>query len=375
MSVFYLMRKDNPVCEINVRAVGKNKVSVELARVIDEKRMPLAMQIEPDIASYLVRRLAPIMYGKLGFVVEHNGEPLAASLESIIDYTGGFSLIDDFWLTRKDGSLITWDGYNLFSNEIDEKVASISFTGDGTYDAPGFIRSPEFTTDGNVDKAWRKIDGETYLYKAGLPWEGPFGTEQFSEFYAAQIAERLNLDYVDYSLEMWMGRLCSVCKLFTSKNLSYIAAQNVYLDVDHYIRSLDSGSKLYQQIADIILFDSLAINTRHLGNFGFIQDNDTLDIIGVSPIFDNGMALFGNVPDKNLTNPGCKSLYYILSNVKFAITQPDEIKALLTERQRNLAGEMAGFRFKRHSEYNLNDGRLEMLESIIHSRAEFLSKP
>ena len=172
-----------------------------------------------------------------------------------------------------------------------------------------------------------------------------------------------------------MGRLCSVCALFTSEKFSYIAAQRVFLDVDNYIRTIDKNSMLYQKIADIILFDSLAINTRHMGNFGFIQDNDTTEIVSVSPIFDNGMALLGGVPNKELTNPGYKSLYYILSNTKFAITEPEEIKSLLTDRQRKLAKEMVDFKFKMHSDYNFKEERLKLLESIIQSRAEFLSEP
>jgi hypothetical protein len=36
---------------------------------------------------------------------------------------------------------------------------------------------------------------------------------------------------------------------------------------------------------------------------------------------------------------------------------------------------MAGFSFRRHSEFNLSEERLELLESLIQSRASFLSDP
>ena len=375
MSSFYLMRKDIPVCEFDVRTITENRVTVELIRVFDEKRMPLETQIEPNIAHYLIDRLAPTIYGYLGCSVLLNGKPIATRLENIIDYTGGFSLIDDFWMMRKEGSTRTWNESNLYNNDIDGTVAGLSFSSEGTYEITEFVRSPEFTTDGMVDKAWRRIEGTTYLYKAGLPWKGSYGTEQFSEFYAEQIAENLHLNYVNYTLDVWMGKLCSVCELFTSERHSYIAAGKLSFDINSFIRSLDRNSDLYQNIADTILFDALAMNMRHLGNFGFIQDNDTLDIVGIAPIFDNGMALFGDIPNRELRNPEFSSVYYFLSNRKYDRAKPGEIKALLTERQRKLAKEMIGFKFKRHREYNLKDERLELLESIIQTRAQYLSGP
>ena len=369
------MRKDTPVCEFDVRTMDDKRVAVEVITVFDEKRMPLEMQFEPNIAHYIVRRLAPVIYGYLGYSVLLDGEPLAASLENVIDYTGGLSLIDDFWMMRKGDSTKSWAGCNLFDNEISGAVSDIAFSGEGTCEISGFVRSPEFTTDGMVDKAWRRIGGKTYLYKAGLSWKGPYGTEQFAEFYAEQIAERLHLKYVKYTLDVWMDKLCSVCELFTSERLSYVAAERLSLDISSFIQSLDRGSSIYQDLADTILFDALALNMRHLGNFGFIQDNDTMEIVGLSPIFDNGMALFGDVPNRELSNPGYESVYFFLSNRKYHRAEPEEIKALLTDRQRKLAKEMIKFKFKRHSDYNLKEERLKMLESIIQNRAKFLSDP
>ena len=368
------MRKDIPVCEFEIRPVDDGRVAVELIRIIDEKRMPLEMKLAPNIAHYLITRLAPTVYSDLGYCVMRNGKPLAADLDNIIDYTGGMSLIDDFWMQRKEDTTKKWADCNLFSNDISEEIADIAFSGEGSFEITEFVRSPEFTTDGMVDKAWRKIDGTIYLYKAGLSWKGPYATEQFSEFYAAQIARKLQLNYIGYDLDVWMGKLCSVCELFTSEGFSYVAAQKLSIDISAFIRSLDRNSKLYQELADIVLFDALALNMRHLGNFGFIQNNETFDIDRLAPIFDNGMALFGDVPTEDLTNPGYRSVYYILNNRKYTRAQPEVIKALLTERQRKLAKELTDFSFERHPEHNLKGKRLELLESIIRHRAAFLSE-
>ena len=368
------MRKDIPVCEFDIRDVDENRVAVELLQVFDDKRMPLEMQLEPNMAHYLIKRLAPTVYSNLGYNVLLDGEPLASSLENIIDYTGALSLIDDFWMARKDNKTMKWSECNLFSNEISEAVADLAFTGEGTYEITEFTRSPEFTTDGMVNKAWRRIDGTTYLYKASLSWKGQYGTEQFSEYYASQIAEKLQLKHVSYDLDVWKDNLCSACKLFTSERYSYIAAKKISLDLDAFIRSLERDSRLYQELADILLFDALAMNIRHLGNFGFIQDNETFDIVGLMPIFDNGMSLFGDVSNKELANPGYRSVFFALGERMYATIAPKDIKAMLTDRQRKLAKEMVGFKFKRHSEYNLFEDMLKTLESIINDRALFLSR-
>ena len=47
------------------------------------------------------------------------------------------------------------------------------------------------------------------------------------------------------------------------------------------------------RFADIFFFDAIIFNTdRHLGNFGYLIDNDTNEIVGAAPIFDNGYGLF-----------------------------------------------------------------------------------
>ena len=369
-----MMRKDVSVCEFSVNDKSDGRVEVGLVRVFDERRLPFEMRVNPNIAHYLGRRFSPTLHGIVGYNVLRNTEPLATQFEELIDLTGGFSLIDDFWAKRADDKTKDWDGCNLFKNDISERISELAFTGEGTYDIADFTRSPEFTTDGNVSKAWRRIDGTTYLYKASLPWKGIYASEQFSEYYAAQVAEKLELEYVKYDLDMWMGQLCSVCELFTSEEISYISARSLFLDINGYIKSLDRDSGQYQQLADTILFDALTANIRHLGNFGFVQDNATMEIIGLAPIFDNGMALLGELSNADLTNPACKSIFFMIGERMYAVAKPEAIRSLLTQRQRNLAREMTGFRFTRHGEYNMGEERLELLESLIRSRARFLGE-
>ena len=366
------MRKDTSVCEFRVQTKTNDRISVELISIIDEQRLPVELQLEPNIANYLGRRFSPTFHGIVGYSVFREKEPLATRFEDLLDFTGGFSLIDDFWIKRTSDRKKSWNESNLFNNDISGEISELAFSGEGAHEITGFTRSPEFTTDGNVKKAWRRIDGKTYLYKAGLPWKGPLASEHYSEYYAAQVAEFLDLNYVKYDLKMWMGELCSVCELFTSEDISYISARSISLDTGGFIQNLDRDSGLYQQLADMILFDALTVNIRHLGNFGFVQDNNTQGITGLAPIFDNGMALLGDLSDSDLKNPACKSVFFFLGERMYARVKPETIRSLLSQRQLDLAKRMTEFRFKRHSEFNLSESRLELLESLIRSRALFL---
>ncbi|MCL2046713.1 MAG: hypothetical protein FWG88_10065 [Oscillospiraceae bacterium] len=368
---FILMRKDVPVCAFSINSSrGANyRIAVDILETFDEERLPIEVQNFSNMGYFLIERLTPVFRGYLGRSVLINGEPLSNSIRNIIEYTGGMSLIDDFWMKLPGDDEKTWEKCNLFTNDISDEIAAISFSGDGRYNADGFVHSPEFTTDGMMDKAWRRIDGKTSLYKAGTGW-GNQGNVQYSEYYAAQIAQRLGLRHVNYGLETWLGRLCSTCELFTSEKYSYLSGKKALSgDVDSFVASLDKDSQIYQDLADTLLFDGIVGNGRHLGNFGFIQDNDTMELVGLAPIFDNGSALFNRIPDANLIIPAYTSTFFKLSSRMYHQASVNEIRAMLTARQFELAKLMDGFEFTRHPEHNLNDGRLKVLERIVQRRA------
>ena len=87
---------------------------------------------------------------------------------------------------------------NLYTNSFNTKIASIAFTGYGTYTKSSFRSSPEFTTNGMLAKSWRRIQGKTLLYKSGTEGFANSGLEPYSEYYASQIAETMGLNYVNY---------------------------------------------------------------------------------------------------------------------------------------------------------------------------------
>ena len=54
------------------------------------------------------------------------------------------------------------------------------------------------------------------------------------------------------------------------------------------------GQKFYE---DMMAFDFLIGNIdRHFGNFGFLIDNHTGNILGTAPFFDHGKSFFADEP-------------------------------------------------------------------------------
>ena len=143
----------------------------------------------------------------------------------------------------------------------------------------------------------------------GIPLEGLcyFGIYRliapYSEKYAYLIGKQLGFNVVPYKISRWNGNVCSVCKLFTSKELSYVPIGRIVRKggmkaVREYYRSL--GSEFIEALNEMIVFDALICNTdRHFGNFGVMVDSRTNKIVAPAPLFDHGNSLFNFAGEEN----------------------------------------------------------------------------
>lgn len=281
-------------------------------------------------------------------------------IRGIVKFCRGLSLNDVHW-TAEDNDSSKWADINLYDNEFSESLAYMAFAGVAERISMG-SSSPELTTNGMLAKCWRRKDGVVSLYKSGTEGAANCGNEPYSEYYAAQIAEVLGLRHAPYSLAKFKGRLCSVCPLFTSDKYGYIPAGRL---VSHEEAIKDP------RFADVFFFDAIICNPdRHLGNFGYLVDNDTNEIIGAAPIFDNGYGLFALALDRpgseyddlehleKYSNKISPALYLNWLDFPGGIT--DEMKAR--------AKRLVGFRFRRHANYNLSTRRLRIIEDFLQKR-------
>ncbi|MDR3278163.1 MAG: XRE family transcriptional regulator [Oscillospiraceae bacterium] len=309
--------------------------------------------------------------------------------KGIIDICKGLSLNDSYWVVPI-GFNGKFDDYNLFENRFSEALALTALTGESlSEDKARRIRtSPEFTTDGMLPKAWRYNSGKIILFKGGV-WrkyaQASDPLEPFSEFYAAQIAGIMGLNPVKYGLSRWRGILGSTCELFTNINTAYVpiataarsyckneSSQNYYLACEKWYKDFDceNGTNLYDYFASTLVFDSLILNEdRHLGNFGLLRDNHSGKIISNAPIFDNGISLFNYSSIQELRKIDAhRRAYANYFKESFDIQAKHYGGAL----QLAQLSKLADFKFKRHSHYNLESERLEIISEYVRSRASEL---
>ncbi len=292
----------------------------------------------------------------------------------IIRVSRGLSLNDCYWVVE-EGFEGTYEQYNLYENKLSQVIALIAFIGYGS-SCTSLQSSPEFTTNGMLPKCWRRIDGKIMLYKGGTVGASNTGNEPYSEFYAAQVAKALGIDAIEYGLSKWKGILCSTCELFTDINHSFVPVGRLVTSggmkaVRAYYETL--GQKYVDALNDMIVLDAIICNTdRHFGNFGFIVDNHTNEIIAPAPLFDHGNALFNYVGSDALTSEAAFNEYVntLLPCVYDSFIE--SARGVLTQEHREGLRRLVTFKFTKHSRYNLPSNRLKLIEKQIRQRARML---
>lgn len=376
--MYYLKLYDTNLAKFNIHYDEAGFYITDLKLLGDKAMLPLNLEFsEVGMADWLKKRSVPKnrefsdkLLSKLG--LNHN------NTKGIIDICKELSLNDSYWICD-DNFNKTFKECNLYYNKFNNILGLIAFTGYGSSIKSQFMSSPELTTNGMLAKCWRRIDGHIYLYKAGTQGYANAGLEPYSEYYASQIASQMQIDHVNYNLAKWKGKLCSVCELFTDIDHSFVPIGHIiktggFDKVVEYLESL--GNDYKDAFIDMIVFDAITMNTdRHYGNFGLIIDNKTNKPIKMAPIFDNGASLLPYTMD----NDEFQSLDNLLEYTKTrnAVMYPnfiDTAKKHITKRQKDMLKRLIGFKFKKHSRYNLNDKRIKLLEKVIQIRVEELLK-
>lgn len=294
---------------------------------------------------------------------------------NIINVSKGLSLNDCYWVVEEgfDGS---FDDYNLYDNNFSQILALIAFTGYGSSVHTSLASCPEFTTNGMLPKCWRRQRGSIRLYKGGTFGASNTGNEPYSEFYAYQVAEAMNIDAIPYGLSKWKGKLCSTCDLFTSKEFSFMPVGRVVAaggmkGVREYYETL--GKEFVAALDDMLVLDALIFNTdRHFGNFGFLVDNKTNKIVAPAPLFDHGNSLLNFAGRDDLFSDETLKKY---ADTRLPCVYDDFVgtaKQVLTSEHKLRLRSLLKFKFKKHPRYNLSNERLKLLEKQVQRRARAL---
>ncbi len=356
---------------------NSSEPEIEILWINKEKSalLPLGLEVNgKGLSSWLRRRTIPSNRAYIHNFLSKCGLSANRPMD-IIDISKGLSLNDCYWVVDEDFDG-TFDKYNLYENKFSRVLSLIAFTGYGSTARASFESSPEFTTNGMLPKCWRRVNGDILLFKGGTKGASNTGNEPYSEFYAAQVANIMGINSIPYNLSMWKDELCSTCKLFTSKELSFIPVGRVVRAggmkaVREYYEKL--GEKYTDALDDMLVFDAVICNTdRHFGNFGFLTDSRTNAVISPAPLFDNGNSLFNFAGKDDLVSSEALEKYAETLLPCAYDDFFDTARSVLAKRHREGLRKLLDIRLPRHSRYNLDKKRLALTEEQIRRRARRL---
>ncbi len=345
--------------------------------VNDDKKHLLPLGFKPTsegLSSWIRHRTIPKNRAFVNSILSKSGLNINRPM-NIIAISKGLSFNDSYWVAEEN-STDTFGKINLYDNRLSAVLAAIAFTGYGSNIRSSLISSPEFTTNGMLPKCWRRIGGKIVLYKGGTSGFANTGKEPYSEYYAYEVAKKLEFDAIEYNISKWKGVICSTCEMFTSKELSYVPIGRIVTKgsieaVGNYIENL--GEKYVKKFNDMLVLDAIIYNTdRHFGNFGFLIDSNTNEIIDFAPLFDNGNSLFNYAGEEDLTSIEALQTY---ANTLMPCVYDDFVtmaKSVLTQEHRQKLRGFLEFKFKKHPRYNLPPKRLKLIEKQIRIRAKEL---
>lgn len=298
-----------------------------------------------------------------------------------VDISHALSLNDAYWITN-DEVPSKWQDFNLYDHPFDDVLAYVAFTGYHEK-VKGVITSPELTSSGMLKKCWTNRDDGIYLLKGDDFVPRPDRRNQATmEFYAAQVAEKMGFEHVGYDLEQFHHRngdkeIVCKCKLFTSENIGFINAYEYFLakgfnTLDADLGDLSSQAKMAKlygetEYQDLMVFDSLICNQdRHLGNFGYLVDNNTGEFLRPAPIFDNGFSLLAGASQNGLDN-----LEDYIGSIRGKYLDFDlQARLFVTPRHTPALRSLLNFKFTKHPLYNVSDEAVDKLSQMVQIRAK-----
>lgn len=296
---YLLMHKRIPVVELKLDE--KNGFISKVGNIYNPEHIPLGVSIYNGSASraelnewWIDRAIPESRFGIRDAL--DTLEIKSASL--LLSRSNGLSLSDQYWICPKDSD-ITWDNVNFFRNDFSDDIGDVLFGSAKKSDVFDFS-SPDNTSDGNLRKRWKIIEGDRYLIKGG---SNPFRQQPYNEVIATEIMKRLGVKCVPYSVTWDNGAPYSVCKDFIGENTELIPAWRIIKtqkqpnNISMYQHFLNCAEKLgipgVQNFLDeMITVDYIIANEdRHLNNFGAVRNAETLEWTGMAPIYDSGSSL------------------------------------------------------------------------------------
>jgi len=226
-----------------------------------------------------------------------------SSTDLLLEKCWGLSLSDQYWICP-EGASIGWSTINFFQNSFSEDVGNILFGRRSPGDKLDLM-SPDNTSDGWLKKQWKIMNGKRCLVKGG---SGATQQEPYNEVIASCIMKRLTIPHIAYELMEQDDYPYSVCENFLNPDTELVTAWYVMQTIQkpnhvsvyqHYKACCEQlgMSSISDSIDQMIVLDYLIANEdRHQNNFGVIRNANTLEYLGVAPVYDSGSSLWFSKP-------------------------------------------------------------------------------
>lgn len=354
---FLLMNKDQPLLKFqsNPGPFGEDNM-IEIESYTDLR--PVGYK---NILDWVEHRRAPKHRAHIEQLLRECG---CENLDGFIRVAHALTLNDTLWV-KEENSKLEWGDVSLYRNPFNELISHVAFEG-GLYGNNFSTTSPEFGTDGAFAKCWIREGEDVYLLKRGSTGARNAGLEPYSEMYASQIAKYICTSYISYDVTEYRDRIASKCKLFTSEKEGFIPI-NKYIERANVKELLEFFDKIgsVNDFRRMLVLDAIIINVdRHLGNFGVIIDNDTMEVLRMAPVFDHNQSLLPYAENEEFENI---EQYLQTKGSRIGNDFNMVAHAMLTPRIRADLINLKGFKFE-DSKFELSTKRKGLLENLVNTQ-------
>lgn len=393
--IYFLMHKENPVLSFEL---SDDYSSILVSDVFNQKLVPVGINKED------YKTLSTTIDGKKFFnwwknrTIPTGRKNLERALkilkvsnvEQLIEKTHSLNLTDHYWIKKQNGN-VKWKDVNYFDNDFDDTIGEFLLLDKERTFSEGTYNSPDLFTDGMLPKKWVKRNGEFFLLKGS---DSAFQQEPFNEALASYICYKLNIRHAEYEVKELINdddekEFYSLCKNFVTKNTELISAydiskifkktnnESVY---QHFFRCCSTLgiNDVEDDIQKMLVVDFIMANTdRHLRNFGFLRDSDSLEWIGLAPVYDTEKSLFLNkaLPKKSYAAINIQTRPFKDNQAEqFNLLNKRKLKELPFEKLKN-AGKWFNELLK-NNEYISAERRVVLCENLMNriSSIEYLIK-
>lgn len=222
------------------------------------------------------------------------------------------SLRDVYWVREKNDNT-TYLDINLYNHSLCDAFVDIALRGKNLTVNNSSLIASDLSTNGLFPKAWiRNSDGFVLLKDGGKEIV-------LREHLASEIAKCFTNESVDYKLKQYKDEWVTESKIFTNLKYSILPMEdfdiycaNHEINLQAYVKELDSINYYHMNLIDYLIGNT----DRHMGNWGFLIDNNTNEPIRLHPLMDFNHSF--NEYD-NLEGGRCLTVPGIVSQRKAAL--------------------------------------------------------